>query len=414
GTPQYMAPEQAYGAQVDRRADIYSVGATIFHIVTGRPPFEGKTVIEVLGAVLQTPVPSVNDAQSRPEVPAGLDPILCRALAKDPDERYASIDALLDDLERLASPAVAQTVVLEAPAAPPPRPRFTPVPWLVGGAAVAGALAVVWAWIGPSDIPRGTAGHVGEAVSRESVADNDAEEEVAIAPAASPLAHAPPGEDQAAEDEREPRRSASGPGPAQASVDEPRGDPSSDAEAENRPALAAPPPSGSDSLPSDSPPSGSAADGEREVLPPPRKPTAEPGEGRPKTSKRPASKNAVAKRERPAERRQGGGRSTGAEPDPSQTLASRKATESNIRRYFNGKSDAIVATCAGLAPKGESVSVRVLYSVDPGGAVAVSHVGGAVSSAFVACAKAAMQGFTPPSPQERTALLRLVLQFKGR
>lgn len=92
GTPAYMAPEQASGAAVDYRADIYGVGAVLFSLITGRPPHEGETLQELLMAVLNEPPPlprSIN-----PEIPANLELVLQHAMARDPDERYQSLAEL--------------------------------------------------------------------------------------------------------------------------------------------------------------------------------------------------------------------------------------------------------------------------------------------------------------------------------
>jgi non-specific serine/threonine protein kinase len=88
GTVAYMAPEQARGETLDGRADVFSLGATLYEAATGRQAFEGATTLDTMVAVAtKTPVtPSV----IRPELPADLDVILGRALAKPRDERYAS------------------------------------------------------------------------------------------------------------------------------------------------------------------------------------------------------------------------------------------------------------------------------------------------------------------------------------
>jgi eukaryotic-like serine/threonine-protein kinase len=85
GTPHYMAPEQIRGKNVDARADIYSLGALAFHLLTGRPPFGGDNAIAVGFAHLSEPPPSVRAL--RAEVSESLDSIVTRALAKDPAAR---------------------------------------------------------------------------------------------------------------------------------------------------------------------------------------------------------------------------------------------------------------------------------------------------------------------------------------
>ncbi len=100
GTPRYMAPEQARGqiSALDRRADVYGLGATLYHLVTGQPPVAGEGVIEVLHnlATRESPRPrTVN-----PDVPVDLEAILLKCLEHDRSDRYDSARALADDLGR--------------------------------------------------------------------------------------------------------------------------------------------------------------------------------------------------------------------------------------------------------------------------------------------------------------------------
>ncbi|HET9951677.1 MAG TPA: protein kinase [Candidatus Eisenbacteria bacterium] len=99
GTVAYMAPEQARGETLDGRADVFSLGATLYEAATGRQAFEGSTTLDTMVAVAtKTPVtPTV----IRPELPADLDVILGRALAKRRDDRYGSSRELADALRAL-------------------------------------------------------------------------------------------------------------------------------------------------------------------------------------------------------------------------------------------------------------------------------------------------------------------------
>ena len=100
GTPAYMAPEQARGdnAHVDRRTDVYGLGATLYQALLGRPPFEGEPVSAILLQVLQAePTPPRRIA---PSLPADLETIVLKCLEKEPQRRYDSARALAEDLQR--------------------------------------------------------------------------------------------------------------------------------------------------------------------------------------------------------------------------------------------------------------------------------------------------------------------------
>src|SRR5262245_23090914 len=92
GTADYLAPEQwKHAHAADTRADIYSLGCTLYHLLAGRPPFAGErshTILETMRAHLESPPPPIG--QLRPDVPAGLGAVLDRMLAKDPADRFQS------------------------------------------------------------------------------------------------------------------------------------------------------------------------------------------------------------------------------------------------------------------------------------------------------------------------------------
>ncbi|MBI3723112.1 tetratricopeptide repeat protein [bacterium] len=98
GTPAYMPPEQANGEAADERADVYSLGATLYHVLTGRPPFSGETDVNMIVAVLtKEPVPpgKINARAS-----GDLETICLKCLEKDKARRYPSALALADELDR--------------------------------------------------------------------------------------------------------------------------------------------------------------------------------------------------------------------------------------------------------------------------------------------------------------------------
>jgi eukaryotic-like serine/threonine-protein kinase len=99
GTAQYLSPEQARGAPVDQRSDLYSLGVVLYELLTGVVPFTGDTPVEIamkhLSAVPEPP------SRKRPDVPRELDLVVLRALAKNPEDRYASADEMDADLARV-------------------------------------------------------------------------------------------------------------------------------------------------------------------------------------------------------------------------------------------------------------------------------------------------------------------------
>jgi eukaryotic-like serine/threonine-protein kinase len=93
GSPLYMSPEQATSSRpIDARSDIYSLGAVAYYLLTGRPPFDAENVIEAIAAHAKDPV--VPLSQIRHDVPADLDAVVLRCLAKDPMERFPDAESL--------------------------------------------------------------------------------------------------------------------------------------------------------------------------------------------------------------------------------------------------------------------------------------------------------------------------------
>ncbi len=145
GTPCYMSPEQAFGApeEVDHRTDLYSLGAVLYEMLAGRPPFEGATVLSILRKLEDVdPAP--------PGVSPGADAIVLKALAKDRERRYPTAAEMAEAIKAYLKGQVVEPVAPPEPpparmtaraSAPPLRIRRKPFP--VGVAAGAGTAAVV-------------------------------------------------------------------------------------------------------------------------------------------------------------------------------------------------------------------------------------------------------------------------------
>ena len=100
GSPLYMAPEQARGEAVDHRADMYALGATFFHLLSGSPPYEAAHVMGVVARHLSDPVPSLRERA--PSVPRPLAAIVERLMAKAPADRFDDYDQLIEALREAA------------------------------------------------------------------------------------------------------------------------------------------------------------------------------------------------------------------------------------------------------------------------------------------------------------------------
>jgi eukaryotic-like serine/threonine-protein kinase len=167
GTAQYLSPEQARGAPVDQTSDLYSTGIVLFELLTGEVPFTGESPVEIAMKHLAEIPPAPSEL--RPDVPADLDLVVVRALAKEPADRYQSAAAMDADLETVArggrvaaETAEAATMVLSGermldataatqvvrrggpPQYEPPKRGRSLWPWLVGLGAVLALLVGGW------------------------------------------------------------------------------------------------------------------------------------------------------------------------------------------------------------------------------------------------------------------------------
>lgn len=111
GTPLYMSPEQAQARTVDGRADQYSLGCIMYACITGSPPFRGDTAIDTIKMhINETPVP-LSESTSAQEVPPALDALVTKLLRKDPSDRFASMEKLMEALAEASSTPADHTAV---------------------------------------------------------------------------------------------------------------------------------------------------------------------------------------------------------------------------------------------------------------------------------------------------------------
>ena len=103
GTPYYISPEQAKGEQVDSRSDLYSLGATLYHMVVGQVPYDGDSPTQILIQHVTAEIPMA--CEHREDVSILLSEIICKLLNKLPEDRYQSPNELITELEKLQSGA---------------------------------------------------------------------------------------------------------------------------------------------------------------------------------------------------------------------------------------------------------------------------------------------------------------------
>lgn len=156
GTPLYLSPEQARGAKVDGRSDLFALGALLYECLTGRPAFSGANVIEIGAQVLHFDPPP--PSRLNPRVPAELDRLTLKALSKKPEDRFQKAEEMAAELARVGAKLPASDTVttrrlagadsghrssaLITMAEGLRRPKFSPLALL---ASLAGLALVIWA-----------------------------------------------------------------------------------------------------------------------------------------------------------------------------------------------------------------------------------------------------------------------------
>jgi serine/threonine protein kinase len=195
GTSDYIAPEQARGQRVDPKTDVYSLGAVLYELLVGEVPFSGDNFVAVAMRHVNEPVPSV--LEHRPDCSPRLDFAIQRAMAKDPDDRFASMDDFVAELEACRAELDGRgdegaTMIVPPPRRPPRAARrrarrFPVTPLLI---VLAGALVAVGAYLllrddGPGGVlPSGSQSEsvrVSGVAAEDPAGDGEHDDEVANA-----------------------------------------------------------------------------------------------------------------------------------------------------------------------------------------------------------------------------------------
>ncbi|MBC7876342.1 MAG: serine/threonine protein kinase [Anaerolineales bacterium] len=101
GTPAFMSPEQIKGDEVDGRSDVYSLGIVLYRLLTGQLPFSGNSATGIINAHVQMPIPDIRKVKNN--IPAVWQEVISKAMAKDPDDRYATAGDFARDVAEVVS-----------------------------------------------------------------------------------------------------------------------------------------------------------------------------------------------------------------------------------------------------------------------------------------------------------------------
>jgi serine/threonine-protein kinase len=166
GSPRYMAPEQVQGKNVDARTDVYSVGAMLYAMLAGKPPFDRASDLAILMAQVSEKPPPMASVAPDVSLPPGLEALVMKCLAKNPADRFASMEELINGL-KLRGDALATTSDsggLSAPQLMPPILSVQPqtsqrgaLPWVLAGVAAVAIVTGVALMSRGADSPAGTA-----------------------------------------------------------------------------------------------------------------------------------------------------------------------------------------------------------------------------------------------------------------
>jgi eukaryotic-like serine/threonine-protein kinase len=187
GTGDYIAPEQASGHAVVPASDVYGLGCVLFELLTGSPPYSGAGFVDVAMQHIHAPPPDIR--QRRRDAPPRVAAAVERAMAKDPADRFPSMDAFVAELRAclaaLDAPGGEVTAVVEAPIPPPRsvpvagarrrRRRSVPAGPLMGGLLVAGAIVAVLLFVRDGAGPLGEGTASSQRVPLRAVASYDPE-----------------------------------------------------------------------------------------------------------------------------------------------------------------------------------------------------------------------------------------------